>query len=118
MKTILLIAMCVVVAVFVSCQSQFNNSAPSITSAAANGKDNAGLNMATLERGRTVFASRCIECHVLPPIPNYSAERWPRIVHWMSQRAALKPADQDAVIAYILAVRTQNGNTQKENAER
>jgi len=118
MKTLLVIAPFVLLVVLAGCQSQFNNTAPAITPAVASAKNNSSLNMATLERGRTVFASRCIECHVLPAIPNYPAERWPRIVHWMSDRAALKPADQEAVIAYILAARKQSDNGKEENCKR
>ena len=58
-----------------------------------------------LERGRTLFVHRCIECHTLPPIWKYSREDWPKIVNEMSHRASLKPAERDAVIAYTLAVR-------------
>src|SRR4051812_30435451 len=110
MKILLFIAPCVWLVIFASCQSQLNNAAPAITPALA--KSNSSLNMPTLERGRAVFASRCIECHVLPAIPNYSAERWPGIVHWMADRAALKPADQEAIIAYIVAVRKQTNNAE------
>ena len=60
-----------------------------------------------LERGRQLFVHRCIECHTLPPIWKYSREDWPKIVNDMSHRASLKPADRDAVVAYILAVRKQ-----------
>jgi len=60
-----------------------------------------------LERGRTLFVHRCIECHTLPPIWKYSREDWPKIVNDMSHRASLKPADREAVIAYILAVRAK-----------
>lgn len=59
------------------------------------------------ERGRQLFVHRCIECHTLPPIWKYSKEDWPKIVNDMSHRASLKPADREAVIAYILAVRSQ-----------
>ncbi len=64
-----------------------------------------GMNSATLERGRTLFAHRCIECHTLPPMWKYSREDWPQIVNDMSHRASLKPEEREAVIAYILAVR-------------
>jgi mono/diheme cytochrome c family protein len=64
-----------------------------------------GMNSAILERGRTLFAHRCIECHTLPPMWKYSREDWPQIVNDMSHRASLKPEDREAVIAYILAVR-------------
>ncbi len=55
-----------------------------------------------------LFVHRCIECHTLPPIWKYSREDWPKIVNDMSHRASLKPAEREAVIAYILAVRSQN----------
>ena len=64
-----------------------------------------GVDLAQLERGRQLLVHRCIECHTLPPMWKYSKEDWPKIVNDMSHRASLKPADRDAVIAYILAVR-------------
>jgi hypothetical protein len=54
-----------------------------------------------------LFVHRCIECHTLPPIWKYSREDWPKIVNDMSRRASLKPAERDAVIAYILAARRE-----------
>lgn len=62
---------------------------------------------ADLARGRTLFVHRCIECHTLPAVWKYSSDDWPKIVNSMSHRASLKPADREAVIAYILAVRKQ-----------
>ena len=95
-----------VVVLFVSCQSSFNNVPPPVTANMAK----MGGAVATVERldhGRRVFASRCIECHVLPPISNYTADRWPRIVNWMGPRASLKPEEREEVIAYILAAHKQ-----------
>jgi len=63
--------------------------------------------LAQLERGRTLFVHRCIECHTLPAMWKYSREDWPKIVNDMSHRASLKPQDREAVIAYILEVRAQ-----------
>jgi mono/diheme cytochrome c family protein len=63
-------------------------------------------NASQLDRGRTLFAHRCIECHTLPPMWKYSREDWPQIVNDMSHRASLKPEQRDAVVAYILSVRT------------
>ena len=60
-----------------------------------------------LQHGRQLFVHRCIECHTLPAIWKYSREDWPQIVNDMSHRASLKPGERDAVIAYILAVRSQ-----------
>ena len=62
----------------------------------------------TLLAGRALFVSRCIECHTLPVVSRHSASTWPDVVEWMAKRAELKPAERDAVIAYVLAVRTQH----------
>jgi len=61
----------------------------------------------TLREGRALFVSRCIECHTLPLVSRYDAVAWPWLVEDMAGRASLKPAERDAVIAYILAVRAQ-----------
>jgi hypothetical protein len=60
-----------------------------------------------LREGRALFVSRCIECHTLPPFWHYRTEDWPQIVDTMAQRAKLKRAERDAIVAYILTVRTQ-----------
>ena len=59
-----------------------------------------------LQEGRILFAHRCIECHTLPPLWHYSAEDWPGIVSSMSHRASLKPPEREAILSYILAVRS------------
>jgi hypothetical protein len=61
-----------------------------------------------LREGRTLFVSRCIECHTLPLVSRYDAVAWPWLVNDMAHRASLKPAERDAVVAYILAVRAQS----------
>jgi hypothetical protein len=63
--------------------------------------------LATLRKGRMLFVHRCIECHTLPAFWHYRTEDWPAIVNSMSHRASLKPAERDAIVAYILAVRAQ-----------
>ena len=92
MRKLILVAL-----VFVGCET--SNYAPQITS----GKRN--VDLLKLERGRQLFVHRCIECHTLPPTWKYSNEDWPKIVNDMSHRASLKPADREAVVAYILAAR-------------
>jgi hypothetical protein len=62
----------------------------------------------TLQKGRTLFAHRCIECHTLPPLWHYQKEDWPEIVNSMSHRASLNLAERDAIILYILTVRAQH----------
>lgn len=61
--------------------------------------------LAKLREGRTLFVHRCIECHTLPALWHYTPKDWIEIVNDMAHRASLKPAQRDAVIAYILAVR-------------
>lgn len=75
---------------------------PAMTRSTSRTKQDVDLN-----RGRTLFVHRCIECHTLPAIWKYSSEDWPKIVNSMSHRASLKPSDREAVIAYILAARRQ-----------
>jgi len=61
----------------------------------------------TLREGRSLFISRCIECHTLPMASRFTESDWPCIVHEMGGRAKLKPAERNAVLAYILAVHSQ-----------
>src|SRR6185312_14103706 len=65
------------------------------------------VDVATLDKGRTLFAHRCIECHTLPPFWHYRAKDWPQLVDSMAHRANLKPQERDAIVSYIQAVRAQ-----------
>ena len=65
------------------------------------------VDLATLNEGRTLFVSRCIECHTLPPFWHYSAKDWPGIVDSMAHRANLQRNERDAIVAYVLAARGQ-----------
>lgn len=60
-----------------------------------------------LNEGRSLFVSRCIECHVLPEIAEHSANEWPHLVDTMAKRADLKAEEHRAVIAYLLAARSE-----------
>ena len=102
MKTLsILCAVCLLV----GCQLT-NNAPPPVTPAMTNaGRDHADL--ATLKEGRRLFVSRCIECHTLPPFWHYRAKDWPGIVDSMAHRANLKRNERDAIVAYVLAARTQ-----------
>jgi hypothetical protein len=87
----------------VSCETA--NYVPSVTPQMASATRQHRLDLATLREGRTLLVHRCIECHTLPPLWRYSVEDWPEIVNSMSHRASLKPAEREAIVAYILAVR-------------
>ena len=86
---------------------ELTNYVPPVTSqmsAAAKGQH---VDLVTLREGRRLFVRRCIECHTLPALWRYSADDWPEIVDSMAHRASLKPAERDAIVAYIHAVRSQ-----------
>jgi nitrate/TMAO reductase-like tetraheme cytochrome c subunit len=93
--------------IFVSCES--TNYVPPVTSemTKAASRTRQDVDLGKLERGRTLFVHRCIECHTLPAMWRYTNKDWAEIVNDMSHRASLKPAERDAIVAYILAVRKQ-----------
>lgn len=84
---------------------ELTNYVPRVTSQMASVKKGQHVDLAMLREGRTLFVHRCIECHTLPALWRYNTEDWPEIVNSMSHRASLKPAEREAIIAYILAVR-------------
>jgi hypothetical protein len=90
--------------IFVGCET--TNYAPPVTPqmAPANSRKQ-DFDLVKLHEGRTLFVHRCIECHTLPVLWHYTPKDWTEIVNSMSHRASLKPAERDAVLAYILAVR-------------
>jgi hypothetical protein len=83
----------------------FTNYVPPVSSQMATARKGQHVDLAMLHEGRMLFVHRCIECHTLPVLWRYSTEDWPEIVNSMSHRASLKPAEREAIIAYILAVR-------------
>lgn len=90
--------------ILVSCES--TNYVPQVTpQMAARSSRRQDVDLVRLREGRTLFVHRCIECHTLPAVWRYGAQDWPEIVNSMSHRASLKPAEREAVVAYILAVR-------------
>jgi len=99
MKRLFLIAI-----VFVGCETA--NYVPPVTPAMVSAiPSKQPVAAQTLDRGRTLFVHRCIECHTLPPMWKYAREDWPQIVNDMSHRTSLKPEEREAIIAYILAAR-------------
>jgi hypothetical protein len=76
------------------------NYVPPVTPQMAAGKKGQTGEIVRLREGRTLF-----ECHTLPPLWHYTTKDWPEIANTMSHRASLKPQEQEAIVAYILAVR-------------
>ena len=95
----------VLACLLVSCES--TNYVPPVTSQMATARKGQHVDLVMLREGRTLFVHRCIECHTLPVLWRYSTKDWPDIVDSMSHRASLKPAEHEAIVAYILAVRTR-----------
>jgi mono/diheme cytochrome c family protein len=98
MKKLILFAVCLLA----GCQSA--SYAPPVTSqmmAKVGTKQH--VDLATLREGRTLFVSRCIECHTLPAVSAHPATEWPRLIDEMAGRANLKSAERNAVLAYVLA---------------
>jgi hypothetical protein len=98
------------IGLFCGCQSDSYAPSPPVTSQmlAPSFRKESHANFAMLREGRTLFVHRCIECHTLPSVWRYRTDEWPGIVSSMSHRSSLKPAEREAVVAYILAVRSQH----------
>ena len=94
----------ILLACLIACESV--NYVPRVTSQMAAATKERRVDVATLRDGRRLLVHRCIECHTLSPLWLYRVEDWPKIVNGMSHRASLKPAERDAIVAYILAVRS------------
>jgi len=62
----------------------------------------------TLAQGRTLFLSRCIQCHALPEVARFDAPQLTAIVAKMSGRANLSPKQHEAVLKYLLTARSQS----------
>jgi len=81
---------------------------PPVTAELARAGAHQHVDLAALREGRTLFVSRCIECHTLPAISQHSATEWPQLIDEMAGRANLKSTERDAVLAYILVAHSQS----------
>jgi len=104
MTRLVLTLLLISISQFASCES-INYVPPVTPQMAASNSRRQDVDLRNLREGRTLFVHRCIECHTLPALWHYTSKDWIEIVNSMSHRASLKPAERDAVIAYILAVR-------------
>ena len=92
---------------FESCETSLK-SAPPVTAAFIRAGRQEIADGRTLEAGRKVFLNRCIACHALPDVTRQDPARIPRIVGWMSSRAHLTPEQHEALVKYLLTVRSQS----------
>jgi mono/diheme cytochrome c family protein len=82
---------------------------PNVTPRMVAASPGGSVTVAQLQHGRSLFASRCIECHTLPALTDHSASEWPHIIDEMAGRANLKASEREEVLAYVLAaVRVQS----------
>ncbi|HEU5072587.1 MAG TPA: hypothetical protein VFU02_00405 [Polyangiaceae bacterium] len=61
-----------------------------------------GTTLAELEKGRSLYLSRCSSCHAPVSPASVPAERWPHEVEEMSERARLG-SDEPLVVKYLVA---------------
>jgi mono/diheme cytochrome c family protein len=87
------------------CQSNLSSTAPAVTPSFVRSAMPEKADVPTLNKGRTVFLNRCIQCHALPDAKRFDAPRLTAIVAKMSGRANLSPEQHDAVLKYLLTVR-------------
>jgi len=77
---------------------------PSVAMAEASGHP-----VETLEHGRAVYMSECARCHV-PLMPDrLGGEDWHVVVPGMAWNAGISEADEEAVLAYVMASRSMSG---------
>jgi mono/diheme cytochrome c family protein len=93
-------------ALWAGCQSNLSLAPPlSPSFIRAGGRENADER--TLAQGRTLFLNRCIQCHALPEVARFDAPHLTAIVAKMSGRANLSAKQHEAVVKYLLTVRSQ-----------
>lgn len=87
------------------CETTVTN-APPITAPLlrAGAREHAGAQVLT--EGRSVLLNRCIQCHAPPEVAKFSPDRLRRIVAVMSDRAHVSPPEQEALLKYLLTVRS------------
>lgn len=51
--------------------------------------------------GEKLYQENCGRCHDLPAIPDYSSDRWERIVPPMAKKAHLDATQEQAVMTYV-----------------
>ncbi|MEP4933270.1 c-type cytochrome [Haloferula sp.] len=63
--------------------------------------------MEVLQRGRAVYVSECARCHEAMMPQDVSEDEWHVILPGMAWNSGISSADEEAVEAYIRAVKAQ-----------
>ncbi len=66
---------------------------------------NKDVTSATLAAGYKVYTGQCTNCHGTKSIYNFTEQAWPWIIEEMAPGAKITPAQQDAVLKYVLAIK-------------
>jgi mono/diheme cytochrome c family protein len=83
------------------------SSAPPITTSFIRAGVREKADARTLVEGRKLYLNRCIQCHALPEVSRLDPPRLTAIVAKMSGRANMNPEQHEAVLKYLLTVRSQ-----------
>jgi mono/diheme cytochrome c family protein len=94
-------------ALWAGCQSNLSL-APPVSPAFIRAGAGENADERTLAQGRTLFLNRCIQCHALPEVARFDAPHLTAIVAKMSGRANLSAKQHEAVLKYVLTVRSQS----------
>ena len=68
-----------------------------------------GKTLAEIQRGHEVYMLKCGECHSYQLPQNLDVDEWQVAVPKMIKHAGLAPADEKAVLGYVVAVKTERG---------
>lgn len=63
-----------------------------------------GTKLASLQKGRVIYITRCAKCHSVEPVKKYSSAEWESIMPKMVVKTKLTTADDALVRAYVSAV--------------
>jgi cytochrome c5 len=73
--------------------------------------ESSGKSVETLQRGRAVYISDCTRCHEAMMPKDISQEDWHVILPGMAWNSGISGADEEAVEAYIQAVKSEKSGT-------
>lgn len=68
-----------------------------------------GKPLGEIQRGHEVYMLKCGECHRYQLPQNLDVDEWQETVPKMIRHAGLEPADEKAVLAYVVAVKKERG---------
>ena len=76
-----------------------------------------GVPAANLERGRTIYITKCAQCHSPEPVTGYSEGQWRETLPRMSHEAMLTAQETSDVRNYVMVtLRAMAGSTGEADA--